>query len=96
MGSKDYAWEFERRAVDAGFSEQEAKVCLVGNLNAATLTRLDTYVTARDPSGATRKEKESIEQRLARVSYGAMLGFLKQSNLTDIASTGAGGTGWER
>ena len=32
-------------------------------------------------------------ERLRRISYRDMIGFLKQSNLSDIASIGAGGTG---
>ena len=101
MSAKDYAWEFERRARDAELSEVDAKVFLVGNLNPTTLARLDTYVTARTPSGASRfpavrKDKESVEQRLGKVPYGAMIGFLKESNLTDLALSGAGGTGLKR
>ena len=42
--------------IDAEMAEEDAKVLLVGSLNKDTLTRLDTYVTTRDPSTATRKE----------------------------------------
>ena len=87
---KEFAREFERRAQDAEMAEEDAKVLLVGSLNKETLTRLDTYVTTRDPSTVTRKE--TIQERLRRVSYASMLSFLKQSNLTDLADVGAGGT----
>jgi len=33
-----------------------------------------------------------VQERLGRISYASMLGFLKQSNLSDLATQGAGGT----
>ena len=55
--------------------EEDAKVLLVNSLNRDTLSRLDTYVTTSDPGQATHKE--TVQERLGRVSYTAMLGFLK-------------------
>ena len=81
---KEFAREFERRARDAEMTEEDAKVLLVGSLNKDALSRLDTYVTTTYPGEV--RAKETIQERLRRVSYAAMLGFLKQSNLTDIAS----------
>mgnify|MGYP000737123253 CR=1 FL=1 len=46
---RDFAREFERRAVDAGLSEEDSKMMLVSSLNGQTLRRLDTYLTTRDP-----------------------------------------------
>ena len=81
---KEFAREFERRALDAELTEEDAKAHLVGNLNRDSLMKLDTFVTTQDPSAAAAKE--TIQQRLGRVSYASMISFLKQSNLTDIAS----------
>ena len=86
----DYAQEFERRAKDAGYEGDDAKVLLAASLNESTLIRLDTYVTASFPG--TRADTETIMERLARIPYKAMLGFLKQSSLVDLASQGAGST----
>ena len=71
----DYAQEFERRAKDAGYEGEDAKVLLAASLNQTTLVRLDTYVTASFPG--TRAGTETIMERLARIPYGAMLAFLK-------------------
>ena len=87
---REFAREFERRAQDAEMAEEDAKVLLVGSLNKDTLSRLDTFVTTREPGVAAGKE--TIQERLRRVPYSAMLSFLKQSNLSDLAKNGAGGT----
>jgi hypothetical protein len=86
----DYAQEFERRARDAGYEGDDAKVLLAASLNQTTLVRLDTYVTASFPG--TRAGTETIMERLARIPYSAMLAFLKQSSLVDLANQGAGST----
>ena len=52
---KEFAREFERRAADAGMSDEDAKVLLVGSLNKEMLQRLDTYVATMDPDEAARK-----------------------------------------
>ena len=87
---REFAREFERRAQDAGLTDEDAKVFLVGNLNKEALAKLDTFVTTQDPSAASAYE--TAQERLQRVSYATMIQFLKQSNLTDIAARGAGGT----
>ena len=56
-------------------AEDDAKVLLVGSLNKDTLQRLDTYVMTRDNDEESRKG--TIQDRLRRVSYASMLGFLK-------------------
>ena len=89
--TKEFAVEFSRRVKDAGYADDDAKVLLVSNLNKSTLSKLDTFIATRDPSSASAKE--TTVERLRRISYPDMIGFLKQSNLTDIASQGAGGTG---
>ncbi len=88
---KEFARKFERRVQDAGYNDEDAKVLLVSNLNSQTLHKLDKFIATRDPSAAVAKE--TTTERLRRISYPAMISFLKQSNLSDIASTGAGGTG---
>jgi hypothetical protein len=65
----------ERRARDAGYEGDDAKVLLAASLNQTTLVRLDTYVTASFPG--TRAGTETIMERLARIPYSAMLAFLK-------------------
>ncbi len=80
----DYAQEFERRAKDAGYGEEDAKVILAASLNQQTLIRLDTYVTASFPGQI--HGTETMMERLARIPYIAMLTFLKQSSLLDLAS----------
>ena len=79
---KDFAREFERRAVDAEVPDEDAKILLISALNADTLSKLDTWITTRDPSAALAKE--TANERLSRVTYGAMISFLKQTNLADI------------
>ena len=87
---REFARLFERRAADAGMVEDDAKVLLVGSLNKDTLQRLDTYVMTQDNDEESRKG--TIQDRLRRVSYASMLGFLKQSYLTELASKGARAT----
>ena len=72
---KEFAREFERRVRDAGYSDDDAKVLLVSNLNAETLHKLDTYIATRDPSA--NLSKETTVERLRRISYPAMISFLK-------------------
>ena len=74
-GMTDYAQELERRAKDAGYGEEDAKVILAASLNQQTLIRLDTYVTASFPGQI--HGTETMMERLARIPYGAMLNFLK-------------------
>ena len=94
MSTKEFGVEFARRVKDAGYADEEAKVLLVSSLNDATLAKLDTFIATRDPSAAATQE--TTMERLARISYSDMIGFLKQSNLQDIATRGAGGTGLVR
>ncbi len=79
-----FAQEFERRALDAEVSQEDAKLLLVSNLNPQTLLRLDTFVTTSFPGDITGKE--TMLDRLRRISYPAMLMFLKQGSLSDLAS----------
>ena len=72
---KEFAREFERRVRDAGYSDDDAKVLLVSNLNSETLHKLDTYIATRDPSA--NLSKETTVERLRRISYPAMISFLK-------------------
>lgn len=55
--------------------EEYAKVLLVNGLSKDTIARLDNYITATYP--ADSGVKETMEDRLARVSYTAIIGFLK-------------------
>lgn len=71
----DYAQEFERRAQDAGYGDEDAKVMLAASLNQQTLIRLDTYVTASFPGRI--HGTETMMERLARIPYASMLNFLK-------------------
>ena len=89
--TKEFAREFQRRALDAEMSDDDAKAQLVSSLDKDTLIRLDNYMM-REP-GVAASHKETAEERLRRVSYASMIAFLQQSNLTDIARQGAGGTG---
>lgn len=86
----DYVQEFERRAKDAGYAGDDAKVMLAASLNEQTLIRLDTYVTASFPGQI--QGTETMMERLARIPYNSMLNFLKQSSLLDLANQAAGGT----
>ena len=74
-----FAQEFERRAKDAEYDEDGAKALLISNLNQNTLFRLDNFVSTQYPHLALGTE--SMTERLRRISYTAMLGFLKQSSL---------------
>ena len=74
-----FAQEFERRARDAEYDEEGAKALLISNLNPNTLFRLDTFVSTQFPHIAAGTE--SMTERLRRISYSAMMGFLKQSSL---------------
>ena len=67
--------EFARRVKDAGYADDDAKVLLVSNLNKDTLTKLDTFIATRDPSAASAQE--TTVERLGRISYPDMIGFLK-------------------
>ncbi len=87
---KEFAREFERRAVDAELQEEDAKLALISALDTAVLDKMDTYIVARDPSAAL--SRETANERLSRVSYAAMISFLKQTNLVDVQTSGAGGT----
>ena len=80
----DYAQEFERRAKDASYGEEDAKVMLAASLNEQTLIRLDTYVTASFPGQI--HGTETMMERLTRIPYTAMLNFLRQSSLLDLAN----------
>ena len=88
---KDFARMFEGQARDAGIGDEDAKVLLVGSLNRNTLQRMDTYVTTM-AWGGLMSHHETMTERLQRVPFAFMLGFLKQSHLTDIAESGAGRT----
>ena len=57
---------------------------LAASLNESMLIRLVTYVTATFPGHRTGTE--TIMERLARIPYSAMLAFLKQSSLVDLAN----------
>ena len=72
---KEFTREFERRAADSGLEEEHAKLILVGALNKNTLGRLDTYISMAFPPADGRKE--TMEDRLARISYLSILAFLK-------------------
>ena len=72
---EDFTREFERWAADSGLDEEHAKLILVGALNKDTLGRLDTYISTAFPPADGKKE--TTEDRLARVSYQAILAFLK-------------------
>ena len=52
---------------------------LISNLNPTTLFRLDNFVSTQYPHLAMGTE--SMTERLRRISYTTMLGFLKQSSL---------------
>ncbi len=72
---KEFTREFERRAADSGLDEEHSKLILVGALNRDTLGKLDTYISTAYPPADGKKE--TMEDRLARVSYMAILAFLK-------------------
>ena len=72
---KEFAREFERRALDAGLEEDHSKLTLIGALNKVTLTKLDTYISTAFPPADGKKE--AMADRPARVSYRAILAFLK-------------------
>lgn len=55
--------------------EEYAKVLLVNGLSKDTISRLDNYISATYP--ADTGVKETMEDRLARVSYSSILSFLK-------------------
>ena len=63
---------------------------LVNGLNKETLTRLDSYISTTYP--AETGSQETIEDRLARVGYHAIISFLQQSNLTFLANNSARST----
>ena len=91
QGDRDmvsFAQEFERRAKDAEYDEEGAKALLISNLNPSTLFRLDNFVSTQYPHIAAGTE--SMTERLRRISYVAMMGFLKQSSLQELASNARG------
>ena len=45
MVTREFAWEFEWCALDAGTAEEDAKFHLVLALNQDTLSHLDAYIT---------------------------------------------------
>lgn len=63
---------------------------LISNLNQNTLFRLDNFVSTQYPHLAVGTE--SMTERLRRISYAAMLGFLKQSSLQELAGHPQSGT----
>ena len=73
--AREFAWEFERHAQDAGMAEEDAKVHLVLALNQDTLARLDAYVTMR--GGDKMAHLETIQDWLHHIPYIQMLAYLK-------------------
>ena len=64
---REFAWEFERFAQDAGMTEEDMKVYLVSVLNQGSLTHLDTYVTMCGVDKMARLE--TIKDRLHHIPY---------------------------
>ena len=89
MPSTDFAREFEHRALDANMTEAEAKSAMLQALAPQTLERLDLFIQSRTTE--TMPHEGGIE-RLARISYRDIHGFLRQSHVSDIAAKGSGCT----
>ena len=60
--TREFNWEFEQHAQDAGIAEEDAKVYLVLALNQDTLTHLDAYVTMR--GGNKMAHLETVQDQL--------------------------------
>ena len=75
MATREFAWEFEWHAQDAGMAKEGAKVHLVSALNQDTLACLDAYVTMR--GGDKMAHLETIQNWLRHVPYIQMLAYLK-------------------
>ena len=75
MATRDFAWEFEQRARDAGMAKEDAKVLLVLALNQDTLTHLDAYITMC--GGDQMARLETIQDWLHPVPYVQKLAYLK-------------------
>ena len=75
MATREFAWEFEWHAQDAGMAEEDAKVHLVSALNQDTLARLDAYITMR--GGDKMAHLETIQDWLHCIPYVQMLAYLK-------------------
>ena len=75
MATREFAWEFERCAQDAGMAKEDAKVHLVLALNQDTLTHLDTYITMR--GGDEMAHLETVHDQLCHIPYIQMLAYLK-------------------
>ena len=65
------------------YNEEGAKALLISNLIPTTLFRLDNFVSTQYPYIAVGIK--SMTERLRRISYTAMMGFLKQSSLQELA-----------
>ena len=75
MVTREFAWEFEQHAQDAGMAEKDAKVHLVSVLNQDTLICLDAYVTMS--GGDKMAHLETVQDWLRHIPYVQMLAYLK-------------------
>ena len=75
MATREFSWEFERCARDAGMAEEDAKVHLVSVLYQDTLSHLDAYVTMC--GGDKMPHLETVQDRFCCITYIQMLAYLK-------------------
>ena len=75
MATREFTWEFEQHARDAGMAEEDTKVHLVLALNQDTLAHLDAYVTMC--SGDKMAHLETIQDQLRCIPYIQMIAYLK-------------------
>ena len=72
--AREFAREFERKAMNAGIKDEDAKATLITLVNEPTMRGLDQYIILR---GEVDSADLTAEQRLDKVPYKQISTYLK-------------------